>query len=67
MHTLENTLAQLSKIFGDLDPVYIRWLDFRNNKSIKSSGKLPQQERYSNIHSSLNLYILQITNVQTIG
>ena len=67
MHALENTLAQPSKIYGDLNPVYIGWLDFRNNKGIKSSGKLPQQERYSNIHSSLDFYILQITSVQTIG
>lgn len=55
MPALENTLAQPSKVYGDLDPVYIGWLDFRNNESIKSSGKLPQQERYSNIHSSPDL------------
>lgn len=34
MPALENTLAQPSKIYGDIDPVHIGWLDFRNNKSI---------------------------------
>lgn len=40
MPALRKHSCSAFQVYGDLDPVYIGWLDFRNNESIKSSGKL---------------------------